>query len=106
MAEERYSETELDAAVEALSDPERLREAESAVAQAAPRLQHILGQALESGGWFSEAHEDELRKALEIEDAGERATALRTLLAEEARIGMLVGVAIGWGLREELARNG
>ena len=28
--------------------------------------------------------------------------ALRSLLAEEARMGMMVGVAVGWALAEEL----
>jgi len=27
---------------------------------------------------------------------------IRTLLAEEARMGMMVGVAVGWALAEEL----
>jgi hypothetical protein len=30
-------------------------------------------------------------------------TAIRTLLAEEARMGMMVGVAVGWALAEELS---
>ena len=98
-----YSDADLDAAVEALSDPDRFRVAETAVAAAAPKLQGILVQALEAGGWFSEGHEAELGKALAIESGEERAVALRTLLAEEARIGMMVGVAVGWALREELA---
>ena len=37
-----------------------------------------------------------------MDDVGERLTALRTLLAEEARIGMMVGVAVGWALCDEL----
>jgi hypothetical protein len=101
--EAAYSEAELDAAVEALSDPERFQAAETAVVAAAPALQRILGQALEEGGWFTEAHATEIRRALEIEDPEESSRALRTLLAEEARIGMMVGVAVGWALREELA---
>ena len=97
-----YSEAEIEAAIDALNDPERLRAAESLVASAAPQLQRILAQALEAGGWFSETHEGELRKALAHETEAERATALRTLFAEETRIGMMVGVAVGWALREEL----
>jgi hypothetical protein len=97
-----YSETELDAAIEALEQPDRFREAESVVAQAAPKLQRILAQALESGGWFAESHETELRKALELDDPAEREIALRTLLAEETRVGMMVGVAVGWALAREL----
>ena len=97
-----FSREQLEAAVAALSEPGRLREAESLVARAAPELQRILAEALDAGGWFSEAHEGELRKALAHETEAERATALRTLLAEETRIGMMVGVAVGWALREEL----
>ena len=102
MNEPRYTEAELDAAVEALTAPERFREAETVVAQAAPKLQRILAQALESGGWFVESHEEELRKALALEDDAERDAAVRTLLAEETRMGMLVGVAVGWALATEL----
>ena len=102
MNEPRYTEAELDAAVEALAAPERFREAETVVAQAAPKLQRILAQALESGGWFVESHEEELRKALALEDDAERDAAVRTLLAEETRMGMLVGVAVGWALATEL----
>ena len=102
MNEPRYTEAELDAAVEALTAPERFREAETVVAQAAPKLQRILAQALESGGWFVESHEEELRKALALTDDAERDAAVRTLLAEETRMGMLVGVAVGWALATEL----
>ena len=35
----------------------------------------------------------------------ERITAVRTLLAEEARMGMMVGVAVGWALAEELSKS-
>jgi len=101
----RYSQEELDAAIEALSDPERFRDAESALAAAAPRLQQVLAQALESGGWFGESHEGEVRKASGLEDPEARLGAVRTLLAEEARMGMMVGAAVGWALAEELKRN-
>jgi hypothetical protein len=30
---------------------------------------------------------------------------VRTLLAEEARMGMMVGVAVGWALAEELSET-
>ncbi len=99
-----HDEDEIREAVEALSDPERFRNAESVVAAAAPQLQQVLAQALEAGGWFGEAHEAEVRKAAEADDAEQRAIATRTLLAEEARLGMMVGVAVGWALAEELNR--
>jgi hypothetical protein len=97
-----FSDADLEAAVEALTDPQRFRDAETVVARAAPQLQRVLAQALDSGGWFGKDHEHELRKAATTEDEAERLTTLRTLLAEEARMGMMVGVAVGWALREEL----
>ena len=75
------------------------------VAAAAPKLQRVLAEALEAGGWFGEAHEGELRKAATAPDDEERLTAVRTLLAEEARMGMMVGVAVGWALAEELSES-
>ena len=102
MSERTFTDEELDRAVEALSDPERFREAEARVARVAPQLQRILGEALGAGGWFGEAHESQVRQAASPQEEGERLTALRTLLAEETRIGMLVGVAVGWELAREL----
>jgi hypothetical protein len=98
-----YSEEELDAAIEALSEPGRFREAESMVARAAPKLQRILAEALDAGGWFGESHEAEVLKAATVPDSEQRVTAVRTLLAEQARMGMMVGVAVGWALAEELS---
>ena len=72
---------------------------------AAPKLQRVLAEALETGGWFGEAHEGEIRKAAAPAAEEERLTALRTLLAEEARMGMMVGVAVGWALAEELRQT-
>ena len=60
------------------------------MARAAPQLQRVLNEALHAGGFF-EAHEDQVRKARGRRDG--RAT----LLAEETRMGMLVGVAVGLG---------
>jgi hypothetical protein len=97
-----YSEAELDAAIAALEDPERFRDAEAMVGRAAPKLARVLAQALESGGWFAESHEDAAARASATEDEAERLTAIRTLLAEETRVGMLVGVAVGWALANEL----
>jgi hypothetical protein len=98
----RYSDEEIDAAIEAISEPEAFRESERQVARAAPRLQRILAEALASGGWFGESHEAEVLKAATTPDEEARLTAVRTLLAEETRLGMMVGVAIGWALAEKL----
>ena len=98
-------EERLDAAIEALTDRERFREAESVVGAAAPKLQRVLASAMEEGGWFRETHDDEVHKAATAPDEEERMTAVRTLLAEEARMGMMVGVAVGWALHEELSKD-
>jgi hypothetical protein len=91
---------ELEAAIERLLDPERFSEAERVVAQAAPQL-HKLAE----GGWFGEPHEAEALKAATVPDPEERLAAVRALLAEEARMGMMVGVAVGWALKEELTSS-
>ena len=100
-----YSDEELDAAIAALEAPERFREAEAMVGDAAPKLARVLALALESGGWFAESHEDAAAAAARTEDPEERLRAVRTLLAEETRVGMLVGVAIGWALAQELRKD-
>jgi hypothetical protein len=100
-----YSDEQIDAAVERISDPEAFREAERAVARAAPQLQRVLAEALGAGGWFGESHEAEVLKAATMPDEQARLTAVRTLLAEETRIGMMVGVAVGWALSEELQKQ-
>ena len=100
-----FSDDELDRAVQALSDPERFRAAEARVARVAPQLQRILNEALHAGGWFGEAQESQVRRAASPSDEAERTAALRTLLAEETRMGMLVGVAVGWELHRELERG-
>ncbi|MGN6255720.1 MAG: hypothetical protein ACTHO8_12175 [Solirubrobacterales bacterium] len=97
------SESEFEAAIERLLDPERFSEAERVVARAAPQLQKVLAAALAEGGWFGEPHEAEALKAATVPDPDERLAAVRALLAEEARMGMMVGVAVGWALREEMA---
>jgi len=96
-------ESEFEAAIERLLDPERFSEAERVVAQAAPQLQKVLAAALAEGGWFGEPHEAEALRAATVPNPDERITAVRALLAEEARMGMMVGVAVGWALREEMS---
>jgi hypothetical protein len=102
LPEREYTAAEVDAAVEALGEPERVRHAQDVVAHLAPQLQRILNVALEEGGYFGNAHEAELRRVATEGDAEERVAAVRTLLAEETRLGMLVGVAVGFGLAREL----
>lgn len=105
MAEQRFTDAELEAALNALSEPGRFRQAEQRVAQMAPQLQRILGEALREGGWFDSAHESQVTQAASEADEDERLSAIRRLLAEETRMGMLVGVAVGWELSRELDRE-
>jgi hypothetical protein len=100
--ESSFTDERLHAAIEALVEPERFRAAERRVAAAAPQLQRVLGAALAEGGWFEGAHVEQLAKLAAIEDPELRLAELRTLVAEETRIGMLVGVAVGWELAREL----
>jgi hypothetical protein len=97
-----FTDAQVEAALQALSEPGRFREAEQRVARAAPQLQRVLNAALDEGGWFGDAHESQVRQAASADDEARRATAIRTLLAEETRMGMLVGVAVGWELAREL----
>ena len=105
-ADERSQDERLEAAIERLMDAGRFAEAERIVARAAPQLQRVLAAALAEGGWFGEAHEAEALKAATVPDPEERLTALRALLAEEARMGMMVGVAVGWALHGEMNDSG
>jgi hypothetical protein len=100
-----YSDEQIDAAIESISDPEAFREVERQVARAAPRLQRVLAEALGAGGWFDESHEAEALKAATTPDEEARLSAVRTLLAEEARMGMMVGVAVGWALADRLSEQ-
>ena len=100
-----HSDAEIDAAIEALSDPARLEEAQRLVAAKAPQLQRILDQALDEADWFGSAHQAEVLKAAGRPDPDERVTAVRTLIAEETRMSMLVGVAVGYELAQMLRQT-
>ena len=99
--ERAYTDAELDAALAALSNEGRLRDAQRLVARAAPQLHRVLEEALAAGGWFGETHEQAVSAAAGVEDPAGRRKAVGTLVAEETRLGMLVGVAVGF----ELART-
>ena len=102
MAPRSYTAEEVDAAVARLQDPERFAHASDVVTHAAPSLARVLDEALDQGGWFGPAHDDLLRKAASHEDPEDRRAALGSLVAEQTRIGMLVGVAVGFELAHEL----
>lgn len=96
----------LEAALERLTDSGRFADAERIVARAAPQLQRVLTSALADGGWFGEPHRAEALRAATVPDADERVAAVSALLAEEARMAMMVGVAVGWALHDELSESG
>ena len=106
MVDRRLTAEQVDAAVEALTaDPDRFAHAQEVVVHAAPGLGRILDEALHAGGWFGEAHERQLSAAVAVDDAGERLRSVATLVAEETRLGMLVGVAVGLELATELDKG-
>ena len=105
MPDRPVTDAEIEAAIQALADPERFSQAQQIVERAAPQLQQLLGLALKEGGWFDEAHDSAVAGAALTADEHERVAAVRTLMAEEARIGMMVGVAVGYELARELAQH-
>src|SRR3954471_3158965 len=100
-----YTDAEVDAAVQALADPVRFDEAQRIVAEHAPALQRILNQALDEADWFGSAHHQQVLEAAGKADIEERLLAVRTLLAEETRVSMLIGVAVGYELAFELTKE-
>ena len=103
MAERRaYTEAEVEAAVQALTDPEQLDQAQRIVAANAPTLQRILNIALNEADWFGSAHHAQVLEAAGKADIEERLQAVQTLLAEEIRVTMMIGAAVGFELAHQL----
>jgi len=105
LPERSYTAEEVDAAVARLTEPGRLEHAQEVITHAAPSLQRVLNEALHEGGFFGEAHEAEVAKAAGEADPGERQRRVRTLVAEETRLAMLIGTAVGFELARELQRE-
>jgi hypothetical protein len=104
LAPRTYSAAEVDAAVERLREPERFAHATEVVTHAAPSLARVLEEALAQGGWYGQAHEQQLLSATATTEPQERLRAVRDLVSEQTRVGMLVGVAVGFELAHELER--
>jgi hypothetical protein len=98
-----YTAEQVDAAVAALSEPGRLDHAQDVITHAAPSLQHVLNAVLDDGGYFTGAHEAAVRQASDAEDPAERLRQIRTLIAEEVRLGLLIGCSVGFQLAHELS---
>ncbi|MDQ3630189.1 MAG: hypothetical protein M3417_02710 [Actinomycetota bacterium] len=99
MPDPEFTAEQVDAAVEVLSDPDRLKHAQEVVTHAAPALQRILNEALDAGGYLT-ASGASVAQAAQTEPLEQRLLVFRTLLAEETRLGMFVGATVGF----ELAR--
>jgi predicted phage tail protein len=104
-ARRAYSDAEVEAAIEALADPARLEEAQRMVGANAPGIQRILNEALQAADWFGSAHQAAVLEAAGKADVEDRLTAVRTLIAEETGVSMLIGVAVGYELAHELMRQ-
>jgi hypothetical protein len=102
VSEPAYSDEELDAAIAQLTDPAALRAGQDLVLRAAPSLQRVLATAMAEGGWFDSGHQQAVREVAGEPDPDARIRALETMLAEETRLGMLVGVAVGFELSRRL----
>jgi hypothetical protein len=100
-----YSAAEVEAAIEALSDPARLEEAQRMVGSNAPGIQRILAEALHGADWFGSAHQAAVLEAAGKPAVDDRVTAVRTLIAEETSVSMLIGVAVGYELAHELMQR-
>ena len=103
MARDHVTQAELELALAALQAPGRFDTAERLVQQAAPGLHKILLDALGSGGWSADDDAREIDRSLAAADPREAVT---TLVAEQARLAMLVGVAVGMELARELDLDG
>jgi hypothetical protein len=105
VARRTYSAAEVDAAVVRLQSPERFVHASEVVTHAAPSLASVLDSALADGGWYGAAHEELVALASSEADPEQRLAAVRRLVSEQTRVGMLVGVAVGFELASELAEG-
>jgi hypothetical protein len=99
-----YTAAEVDAALQELVEPGRLAHAQDVVTHAAPTLQRVLAESLAEGGWFGQAHEAEIDRVSAERDEDARGRAVRTLVAEQTRLGMFVGAAVGFELAHQLTR--
>ncbi len=99
-----YSAEQIDAAVARLQDPEQFAHASDLVTHAAPGLLRVLDAALDAGGWFGPAHNEQISQASAQQNPDERLETILSIVSEQTRLGMLVGVAVGFELARELAR--
>jgi uroporphyrinogen-III synthase len=102
MSDPGQTNSELEAVLEELAETQGFDAIEARLAEIAPQLQNLLDGALRAGGWFDDAHEAVVLKTATQPDADQRIAELRNFVLEQTRLGMLVGVAVGWELAERL----
>jgi hypothetical protein len=100
----QFTAEQVDAAVAVLSEPERLKHAQDVVTHAAPALQHVLNEALDEGGYLTTTGAS-IAQVSGLDDPEQRLLAVRTLVAEETRLGMLVGATVGFELARVLLQG-
>lgn len=102
MPDRDYDQAEIEAVLEQLGADSGLDAVEERLAAIAPQLQQLLDAALSAGGWFDDAHEALVLKTATNPDSEARIAEVRNFVLEQTRLGMLVGVAVGWELAERL----
>lgn len=102
MSAKEHEAAELEAVLEQLAEPHGFDGVEDRMAEIAPQLQKLLDGALSAGGWFDDAHESIVLRTATLPDADQRIAELRNFVLEQTRLGMMVGVAVGWELAERL----
>lgn len=98
-----YEQREIEAVIAELGEERGLDAVERRLAQVAPQLQSLLDDALRAGGWFDDAHEGLVLKTATHPDEDARIAELRNFVLEQTRLGMLVGVAVGWEIADRLS---
>ena len=99
------NQAELEAIIDQLAEPHGFDAIEKRLEGVAPQLQKLLDGALSEGGWFDDAHEGMVLKIATTPDEDARIAELRNFVLEQTRIGMLVGVAVGWEIAERLGER-
>lgn len=102
MSDAEKPNSELEEVLQELAEPQGFDGIEERMAAVAPQLQSLLDGALSAGGWFDDAHESMVLKTATQPDADQRIAEVRNFVLEQTRLGMLVGVAVGWELAERL----
>ncbi len=98
-----HTAEQLEAVINAIGEEHGLDAVEARMAELAPQLQVVIDDALRAGGWFDDAHESVVLKTATHPDPDQRISDLRNFVLEQTRLGMLVGVAVGWEIAERLA---